>query len=119
MKTIDRSRRVDRLLLVNAMLGQFITGFAARSFVVGLPTIATALHADIVGVSWAIIAYQLAGISLSVVFGRLGDVHGRHAIYATGFAMMAASAVLCGLAPSPWWLVAFRVAEGVGSAMLS
>ena len=29
----------DRLLLVNAMLGQFITGFAARSFVVALPTI--------------------------------------------------------------------------------
>jgi len=119
VETTDRPRRVDRLLLVNAMLGQFITGFAARSFAVGLPTIATALQADIFGVSWAIIAYQLAGISLSIVFGRLGDIHGRHAIYGAGFAIMAASAVLCGLAPSVWWLVAFRLAEGIGAAMLA
>lgn len=81
---------VARLLLVNAMLGQFITGFPARSFVVGIPTIASALHADIIGISWAIIAYQLAGISLSVVFGRLGDIHGRQLIYGTGFGIMAA-----------------------------
>ena len=92
--------RTDRLLLVNAMLGQFITGFAGRSFVVALPTIANTLHADILGISWAIIAYQLAGISLSVVFGRLGDIHGRYAIYGTGFAIMAASAFFCGMAPS-------------------
>ena len=81
--------RLEHLLLVNAMLGQFITGFAGRSFVVALPTIANTLHADILGISWAIIAYQLAGISLSVVFGRLGDIHGRYAIYGTGFAIMA------------------------------
>ena len=111
--------RTDRLLLVNAMLGQFITGFAGRSFVVALPTIATALDADILGISWAIIAYQLAGISLSVVFGRLGDIHGRYAIYGTGFAIMAASAFLCGMAPNVVWLVFFRLVEGVGAAMIA
>jgi len=95
--------RTDRLLLVNAMLGQFIPRFAGRSFVVALPTIANTLHADILGISWAIIAYQLAGISLSVVFGRLGDIHGRYAIYGTGFAIMAASAFFCGMAASVVW----------------
>ena len=111
--------RADRLLLANAMLGQFITGFAGRSFVVAIPTIATALDADIFGISWAIIAYQLAGISLSVVFGRLGDLHGRYAIYGTGYAIMAASAFLCGAAPNVVWLVFFRLIEGVGAAMIS
>ena len=96
--------RVDRLLLVNAMLGQFITGFAARSFVVGIPTIATALDADILGISWAIIAYQLSSVSLSVVFGRLGDVHGRRAIYGGGFVIMAASALLLGMSPDGYYL---------------
>jgi EmrB/QacA subfamily drug resistance transporter len=110
---------VDRLLLVNAMLGQFITGFAARSFVVGIPTIASALHADIVGISWAIVAYQLAGISLSVVFGRLGDLHGRRLIYGAGFGIMAATALACGLATSVAWLVLFRLVAGVGAAMLA
>jgi MFS family permease len=95
--------RTDRFRLVNAMLGQFITGFAGRSFGVGLPTVANTLHADILGTSWAIIAYQLAGISSSVVFGRLGDIHRRYAIYGTGFAIMAASAFSCGMAPSIVW----------------
>src|SRR6266545_3547027 len=40
--------------------------------------------AVILAISWAVIAYQLAGISLSVVFGRLGDIHGRHVIYGPG-----------------------------------
>ena len=111
--------RTDRLLLVNAMLGQFMIGFAGRSFVVGLPTIATALDADILGISWAIIAYQLAGISLSVVFGRLGDIHGRYVIYGVGFAIMTVTTFLCGIAPSVLWLVFFRVVAGIGAAMIA
>jgi MFS family permease len=109
----------DRLLLLNAMLGQFISGFAARMFAVSLPTIAGALHADILGIAWAIMAYQLAGISLSVVFGRLGDVRGRHRIYGVGFAIMAASSLLCGLSPSAPWLIAGRFVQGIGAAMLA
>jgi EmrB/QacA subfamily drug resistance transporter len=111
--------RTDRLLLVNAMMGQFISGVATRIFIVSLPTIAAALDTDILSVSWALIAYQLAGISLSVVFGRLGDVHGRYAIYGGGFVVMTVSSVLCGLAPSVGWLIAFRLVQGVGAAMIA
>ena len=111
--------RTDRLLLANAMLGQFISGVATRIFIVSLPTIAAALDADILAVSWALIAYQLAGISLSVVFGRLGDVHGRYAIYGFGFVVMTVSSILCGLAPGVGWLIGFRLVQGVGAAMLA
>src|SRR6266545_4285254 len=101
------------------MLGQFITGFAGRSFVVALPTIATSLNADILAIAWAIIAYQLASISLSVVFGRLGDIHGRYAIYGGGFAIMAVSTFLCGIAPTASWLVLFRLVQGIGASMVA
>jgi EmrB/QacA subfamily drug resistance transporter len=111
--------RTDRLLLVNAMMGQFISGLATRIFIVSLPTIAAALDADILAVSWALIAYQLAGISLSVVFGRLGDVYGRYAIYGAGFIIMTVSSVLCGLAPGVGWLIAFRLVQGIGAAMIA
>jgi EmrB/QacA subfamily drug resistance transporter len=111
--------RTDRLLLANAIMGQFISGIAARMFAVSLPTIAGALHADILAVSWALIAYQLAGICLSVVFGRLGDIHGRYAIYGTGFVVMTVSSALCGLAPSVGWLIVFRLVQGVGAAMIA
>jgi len=100
-------------------MGQFLTGFASRIFIVSLPTIAVALHADILGISWALIAYQLASISLSVVFGRLGDIHGRYAIYGVGFALMAATSLLCGLAGTVLLLALFRAVQGVGAAMIS
>jgi EmrB/QacA subfamily drug resistance transporter len=112
-------KHTDVLLLVNAMVGQFISGVATRIFVVSLPTVAAALNTDILAVSWAVIAYQLAGICLSVVFGRLGDIHGRHVIYGGGFAVMTVSSLLCGLAPSVGWLIAFRLAQGMGAAMIA
>jgi EmrB/QacA subfamily drug resistance transporter len=113
------TKRTDTLLLVSAMLGQFISGIATRIFSVSLPTIAAALQADILAVSWALIAYQLAGICLSVVFGRLGDIHGRYAIYGGGFVVMTVSSVLCGLAPSVGWLIVFRLVQGIGAAMIA
>ena len=114
-----RVGRADRLLLANAVLGQFLSGFATRIFVVSLPTLAGALDADILAISWALIAYQLAGISLSVVFGRVGDVRGRYLIYGLGFGVMAVSSLLCGLATSAAMLVLFRLIQGVGAAMLA
>jgi EmrB/QacA subfamily drug resistance transporter len=112
-------KHTDVLLLANAMTGQFISGVATRIFIVSLPTIAAALQADILAVSWALIAYQLAGICLSVVFGRLGDIHGRYAIYGAGFVVMTVSSVLCGLAPSVGWLIGFRLVQGVGAALIA
>jgi MFS family permease len=111
--------RADRLLLANAILGQFLSGFATRIFIVSLPTLAAALDADMLAISWALIAYQLAGISLSVVFGRLGDVRGRYLIYGLGFGVMAVASLLCGLATSAPMLVLFRLIQGVGAAMLA
>jgi MFS family permease len=111
--------RTDRLLLANAIMGQFITGVATRIFIVSLPTLAVALDTDIIAISWALIVYQLAGISLSVVFGRLGDIHGRYTIYGLGFAIMTVSFVLCGIAPNAFLLIVFRLIQGLGAAMIS
>src|SRR2546430_12509026 len=111
--------RTDRLLLANAIMGQFLTGVATRIFIVSLPTLAMALNTDIIAISWALIVYQLAGISLSVVFGRLGDIHGRYTIYGLGFAIMTVSFVLCGFAPNAFLLIVFRLVQGLGAAMIA
>src|SRR3989442_5234908 len=113
------TKHTDVLLLVNAMMGQFISGVAARIFIVSLPTIAAALNADILAVSWALIAYQLAGICLSVVFGRLGDIHGRYSIYGAGFVDMTVSSFLCGVAPTVRCIIVFRLVQGIGAAMIA
>ena len=113
------AKHIDVLLLVNAMMGQLISGVATRIFIVSLPTIAAALNADILSVSWALISYQLAGICLSVVFGRLGDIHGRYPIYGAGFVIMTITSFLCGVSPSVGWLIVFRLVQGIGAAMIA
>src|SRR5437773_11817699 len=113
------AKHIDVLLLVNAMMGQLISGVATRIFIVSLPTIAAALNADILSVSWALISYQLAGICLSVVFGRLGDVDGRYPISGAGFVIMTITSFLCGVAPSVGWLIVFRLVQGIGAAMIA
>jgi len=109
--------RTDWLLLVNAMVGNFLSGLSARIFQISLPTVANGLGTDILGISWAMISYQLAGISLSILFGRLGDLYGRHVIYGLGFVVMTVSAFLCGLAGNVFQLIVFRFLQGVGGAM--
>src|SRR2546428_11117806 len=100
-------------------MGQFLTGVATRIFSSSRPRLASVLNADLLAISWPVLAYQLAGISLSVVFGRLGGIHGRHVIYGLGFGIMTASSLLCGLASSATQLILFRFIQGLGAAMIS
>ena len=109
--------RVDWLVLGNAMLGNFLGGVSTRTLLIGLPTVADGLGTNILGVSWALISFQLATISLSIVFGRLGDIYGRHLIYGLGFVTITASSALCGMAQTAFQLVVFRFFQGLGSAM--
>jgi len=112
------SSRTDALLLTSAMIGSLLAGAAVRVFSVSMPSLADALGTDILGMSWALIAYQLATTSLAVVFGRLGDVHGRERIYLAGFLTMTLAAFLCGTANNLPQLVLYRGLQGAGAAMI-
>lgn len=109
--------RTDWLLLVNAMLGNFVAGLSTRIFMISLPTLAAGLDSDIRGIAWALISFQLAGVSLSVVFGRIGDIYGRQKIYALGFVTVTLSSFLCGVSQNVLQLILFRFLQGVGAAM--
>ena len=70
------------------------------------------------GISWALIVYQMAGIGLGVICGRLGDIHGHHRTYGIGMAMMALGSLLCGFSQNVVQLILFRFVQGVGGAMI-
>jgi MFS family permease len=70
------------------------------------------------GISWALIIYQMAGIGLGVVCGRLGDIYGHHILYGCGMATMAVGSLLCGLSQNVLQLILFRFVQGVGGAMI-
>ena len=109
--------RVNWLLLGNMMLVSFLIGISHRIFAISLPTIARSLETDIVGISWALISFQLSTISLSLVFGRIGDLHGRQSVLAAGLWIFTISSFLCGIAQDILQLVLFRLLQGIGAAM--
>jgi EmrB/QacA subfamily drug resistance transporter len=109
--------RTNWLLLINAALGNFLAGTASRIFSVSLPTVASSLETTIVGISWAVIAYQMSQISLSLIFGRIGDIYGRHTIFVLGLVVSSIGALLCGLSQNVSQLIAFRLFQGVGASM--
>jgi EmrB/QacA subfamily drug resistance transporter len=109
--------RANWLLLANAALGNFLAGTASRIFSVSLPTVAASLDTTIVGIAWAVIAYQISQISLSLIFGRIGDVYGRHKLFGFGLAVSSLGALLCGLSQNVGQLIFFRLFQGVGAAM--
>ena len=109
--------RTNWLLLANAALGNFVAGTASRIFSVSLPTVAASLETTIVGIAWAVIAYQISQISLSLIFGRIGDIYGRHTLFGLGLVVSSIGALLCGLSQNVTQLILFRMFQGVGASM--
>jgi EmrB/QacA subfamily drug resistance transporter len=83
-----------------------------------MPTVAQSLGTDLIGISWALLAYQLSNIGLSLVFGRLADILGREKIFGLGFLVFSVSSFLCGLSQNVMHLILSRFLQGVGGAML-
>ena len=85
---------------------------------ISVPTLATALGTDMLGISWALIVYQMAGIGLGVICGRVGDIYGHHKMFGFGMGIMAVGSLLCGLSQDIFQLILFRFVQGVGGAMI-
>jgi EmrB/QacA subfamily drug resistance transporter len=109
--------QINWLLLSNAALGNFLAGTSSRIFSVSLPTVANSLETTIVGISWAVISYQISQISLSLIFGRIGDIHGRHTLFGLGLLVSSLAALACGLSQNVTQLIIFRMFQGVGASM--
>ena len=70
-----------------------------------MPTVAQSLGTDLLGVSWALLSYQLSNIGLSVIFGRISDLWGREKMFALGFLVFAVSSLLCGFSQTVLQLI--------------
>jgi EmrB/QacA subfamily drug resistance transporter len=84
-----------------------------------LPTLEQAFGATLASVSWVAVAYLLTMAALMPIFGRLADMLGHKLLYTGGFVVFVIGSALCGLAPSLPLLVAARVLQAIGGALLS
>jgi MFS family permease len=100
-------------------VGTIMGGLDTRIVIVGLPTIAAQLHAATAELIWLTQAYILATTVFVLIFGRITDLFGRVKLYNMGFVVFTIGSFACSLAPDPYFLIASRVVQGVGSGMLT
>jgi MFS family permease len=69
-------------------------------------------------IQWLVIGYVLTYGSLMLGIGRLGDIFGHALVFRIGLGVSALAYLLCAGAPAYEWLLACRVAQGVGAALV-
>jgi EmrB/QacA subfamily drug resistance transporter len=100
---------------IGAFMGQVDSSIAQML----LPRLEYEFSARLSTVSWVAIVYLLAMAGFLPIFGRLADMVGRKLLYTGGFLLFVLGSALCGLAPNLPVLIAFRVLQGIGAALLS
>jgi EmrB/QacA subfamily drug resistance transporter len=86
---------------------------------VALPSIQSRLHASSAATEWVVAGYGLTFAVFLITAGRLADRFGRRAVFCAGMALFVIASAGCGLAPSAGVLVAARLAQGLGGALIS
>ena len=86
---------------------------------VALPAIRKDLGATVGGLQWSIDGYTVVVACFLMLAGSVGDRHGRRRTFQLGLALFSAGSLLCSLAPTTSALVAARVVQALGGAMLN
>jgi EmrB/QacA subfamily drug resistance transporter len=86
---------------------------------VALPAIQRDLGADLSELQWVVTGYALTFAALMLIGGKLADAYGRRLIFVVGIVIFTASSLWCGLAGSSDELIAARIVQGVGAALMN
>jgi MFS family permease len=126
MTTVIQSPQAQRaaraahwLPLTVLMAGTFMIVLDFFVVNVALPAIQRGLGAGTGALEWVVAGYGLTMAVFLVTAGRLGDQYGRRRMFTAGLALFVLTSAACGLAPTPGALVAARLAQGGGAALMS
>jgi EmrB/QacA subfamily drug resistance transporter len=86
---------------------------------VALPAIQSDLEADLSELQWVVTGYALTFAALMLIGGKVADAYGRRLIFVVGIAIFTSASLWCGLADSSDELIAARVLQGVGAALMN
>ena len=99
-------------------IGAFMGQLDASIVTVALPRMGRDLGVSLGAVEWVALAYLLVLVATVATVGRIADAIGRKLLYVYGFGVFTVGSVLCGLAPTLAVLLAARVLQAIGAAML-
>jgi DHA2 family metal-tetracycline-proton antiporter-like MFS transporter len=96
----------------------FIWSFSAGIVTIALPTISQYMDVNTTLVSWVVVAHLLVLTSFLLIFGKIGDYIGYKNIYLGGLFLFTVGSYLSGISLGITQLIASRILQGIGSAML-
>ena len=105
--------------VVLAGLGVFMTALDTLVVTTSLPVLRVDLHASLSSLEWTVNAYNLAFACLLLTGAALGDRFGRRRMFAVGIAIFTMGSVASALSPSVSALIAARVVQGAGAAIVT
>ncbi|MDX9694709.1 MAG: MFS transporter [Bacteroidales bacterium] len=111
-------KSTQSVTLIIASLASFITPFISSAINVALPTIGNEFNANALTLSWVATSFLLSSAIFLVPFGRIADIYGRKRILNSGLVIYIFTTLLCAFAPNITFLIAFRILQGLGSAMI-
>src|SRR3989440_682263 len=112
-----RSRNLGLALIVIA-LAQLMVVLDTAIVNIALPSIQRGLHFTPTGLEWVVNGYALAFGGLLLLGGRAGDLFGRRRMFIVGILVFTLGSLAGGFATSSSWLIAARVVQGVGGAIV-
>ncbi|MFN2562913.1 MAG: MFS transporter, partial [Jatrophihabitans sp.] len=115
----ELSQRRRRLILAICCMSLLIVGMDVTIVNVGLRSIKDDLHTSLTDLQWILDAYTVVLASLLMLSGSVADRFGRRRLFQIGLTVFSIGSLLCSLAPSLGWLVAFRALQAVGGSMLN
>ncbi|MFE5770732.1 DHA2 family efflux MFS transporter permease subunit [Streptomyces sp. NPDC056485] len=115
----ELSRRRRMLVLAICCMSLLIVSLDVTVLNVALPSMRRELGASVSGMQWTIDAYTLVLASLLMLAGSTADRIGRRRVFTVGLLFFTAGSLLCSLAPTLEWLIAFRMVQAVGGSMLN
>ena len=113
---LDAFSLVRVLILVS---GMFMIGLDFFGVNVAIPSLRAHLHASSASVEFIVSGFSLAYAASMITAGRLGDLYGRRRMFGTGMVLFTLASLCAGLAPAAGVLIAARVAQGIGAAVMT
>jgi len=108
----------QRTILAVLTLTSLLTPFMGSSINVALPPIATEFQMSAMSLSWVAFSFLLASAVFLLPMGRAADLYGRARLFTIGIGGYVVTSFMCAVAPSGGWLIAARVLQGIGAAMI-
>src|SRR6266550_293477 len=106
------------VVLVVLVTGFFMIMLDTTIVNVAIPAMSAGLNTTLDQILWVLNAYVLTYAVLLITAGRLGDLYGQRNLFAAGLAIFTVASALCGFAQDANQLIAARVLQGVGGAIL-